>query len=615
MERQERERSLAAAEAALRRGHARAALERLEPLVNQGGADLPVLVLMAQALRLLGRAAEAAGFLKRAVELRPDHAGLHTNLSALQRELGDPAAAARSARRALTLTPDLLGGRINLGLALEDLGERGPSLEAFAEAVRQHPESHSARRHLALARYGAGRAQVTARREMAALLAQRPEDHELRATLASAWLQHGDPAASKREYARLLGAEGAGARAEAHRWHSSAILAGLHDPATPPGETAALARDWAGHYGAVKAVRPAAPGVGELRIGWLSPRFTHGPVGSFLLAVLEASRQPGLEHVLYATRPAAGPEADRFRACADRWRDLDPDAPQQAARTIADDRLHVLVDLAGHAPRGLLRALAARPAPVQVTWLDSFVTTGLDAFDAFFTDDYLSPPGSERDHSEPLLRLPGGRLCYRPTREFPAPAAPVRREGPAVLASFNRLSKLNDEVLGTWARILAGLPEATLWLRNARFDDGEVRAEFLGRCKAQGLDPDRLRLDGFCDYASMMRDYENVDLVLDPFPFSGCTTTCDALWMGVPVVTWPGRALASRQSGAVLDRLGLHDCIAGSEQDYVSIATRLARDRKRLDELRARLRRDLILAFDPDRFAGELLATLRKLVT
>ncbi|NND44243.1 MAG: tetratricopeptide repeat protein [Xanthomonadales bacterium] len=598
---------------ALNRGDAVEALAHAEQVLAGNPEHLDALLLAGQALRALDRTHEAVDRLDEARRLAPAHPGLLSNLAALRLALGEPDRAVRHAREAARLDPEHFGAQLNLGLALLALKDYEASSTALERAEQLRPGQADVLRALAKARYRAGRAHLSARPLLEKAMALFPEDPELRALRADSLIQTAQTSAGIEAYRELLEREEGLPAADRQRYYSAYLLALQYDPDTSPADLLHAHQAWAEGLPEADSLARAGRGGEALRIGWLSPRFGPGPVASFLPAVLEAMRGPSARHYLYSGHRQGGPVSQRFRGSADAWRDLDELSPRAAAEAIAADRLDVLVDLAGHAPGGMLAALCYRPAPVQVTWLDSFCTTGLPEMDLFISDEVLTPVEDERWFTERIARLPGGRLCYRPQAVAPEPAA--RPAGDQVVfASFNRLSKLGDPVLQAWARILDAVPGAQLRVRNSLFEDPAAREDFLARCGRAGMDAARVSLHGYCSYSRIMADYQDVDIALDPFPFSGCTTTCDALWMGVPVVTRRGETLVSRQSASILQQLGLHDWIAESKDDYVTAAVRLANDVSQRRALRATLRESMQSAFRPAAFAGELLALLRAAV-
>jgi predicted O-linked N-acetylglucosamine transferase (SPINDLY family) len=267
-----------------------------------------------------------------------------------------------------------------------------------------------------------------------------------------------------------------------------------------------------------------------------------------------------------------------------------------AAETIIRaDVIDVLVDLSGHTAHGRLSLFARRPAPVQAAWLGYVSTTGLPAMDYLITDAETAPPGSERLFTETLLRSPCGRFCYAPPDEAPAVVTPPSLAGkPFVFGSFNDTLKITPRVVRLWAEVVKAAPEARLMLKWRSLDDEGVRNRLTAQFLHAGVDPARLDLRGHSPHPEMLAQYADMDVALDPLSFSGGMTTCEALWMGVPVVTFPEQKPASRQSLSFLTQLGLTELVAASETDYIALASGLARDPERLAGLRRSLRRRML---------------------
>jgi predicted O-linked N-acetylglucosamine transferase (SPINDLY family) len=248
---------------------------------------------------------------------------------------------------------------------------------------------------------------------------------------------------------------------------------------------------------------------------------------------------------------------------------------------------------------------------VQISWLDYFHSTGTQAIDVLLSDHVLSPPELLRNYSERVACLESGRLAYSP----PAGAPPVaaRSEHVLRLACFNRLSKINDEVLATWARLLALLPAAVLKLKMRAFDDAGHREHFIARAAAHGISAQRLELLGYGSHVDALAAYADVDIALDPFPFSGCATSCDALWMGVPVVTRSGESMVSRQTASLLTVLDLDDLVATDNDNYVRCVLDLANATERRRALRSGLRERMQLSIaNVERHAHELSGAIRE---
>ncbi|WP_407702956.1 O-linked N-acetylglucosamine transferase, SPINDLY family protein [Thiorhodovibrio frisius] len=250
------------------------------------------------------------------------------------------------------------------------------------------------------------------------------------------------------------------------------------------------------------------------------------------------------------------------------------------------------MDLSGHTAGSRLSVFAHRPAPVQLSWLGYFATTGLTTLDAVLLDPWHAPEGTEAQFVEPILRLPAGRWCYQPVPWAPKELSPppAERNGWITFGSFNNTAKLNDGVYDLWARILAVVPDSRLILKWRTFNDAALRQRVTQAFVARGIAAERIELRGPSFHADLLKEYAELDIALDPFPFTGGLTSCEALWMGVPVITWPQARVVSRQTHAVLHQIGLRELSASDADSYVRLARDLAADPVRLHELRQGLR-------------------------
>jgi predicted O-linked N-acetylglucosamine transferase (SPINDLY family) len=325
--------------------------------------------------------------------------------------------------------------------------------------------------------------------------------------------------------------------------------------------------------------------------------------------VLERHDPARVETFCYYNYPGGDALTDRMRRAAHHWREIAGQSDAAVADAIRSDAIDILVDLAGHTRDTRLTVFARRPAPVQVSWLGYFNTTGLATMDYFVTDPVSSPPGQDRYFVERLVRLPATRFCYEPPEFLPdVNSLPARAWGHVTYGCLNNLAKVNDRVLVLWARILEAVPGARLVLQASALNDPLVQKHFRVRAEAHGIAAERLELHRFVPVEQAAATYHDIDIVLDPFPFCGGMTSLDALWMGVPVVTLPQTMIAGRQTASMLANLGLPELIANDAAGYVTAAVELAHDLDRLADLRAELRerfRRSPLA-DYDRFTRDL---------
>jgi predicted O-linked N-acetylglucosamine transferase (SPINDLY family) len=298
-----------------------------------------------------------------------------------------------------------------------------------------------------------------------------------------------------------------------------------------------------------------------------------------------------------------------LKALSEHWRPVADLEDEALCEQIRADRIDILVDLAGHTSHSRLLAFARKPAPVQVSWLGYFNTTGLATMDYFLSDPWSSPPGQERYFVERLLRLAHTRFCYQPPAYMPAVGAlPAQTSGARPFGCLNNLAKLNERVLALWAEVLQAVPGAKLLIQAAALDDTLNRSRFRDLCARNGIASARLELRASVPVDETPASYAAIDIALDPFPFCGGMTSLEALWLGVPVITLAGETIASRQSASMLMNLGLPQLIAADSAQYVNLAAQLARDLPRLAALRAGLRQRFSLSplMDYAGFAREL---------
>ena len=566
------------------------------------------------ALDRLGETIEAARSFRAASLQRADHTGA---LLHWLRAAGEARQSADIAERLSRPLPRL-GAEKRLALEaaqmLEDGGQTSAALVLLKRLHAELPNDTETAARIAIAmRYARACALEAQRRTDDAIaiagevLAAVPRHRGARLLRAELLLERAEIDAALADHAVLAEAHPKDAIAA-----SSRLITLQHAQHAGADVIAMAHRDWARRHAEPVAPRPPVhPASGApLRIGWISPRFSAGVVGTFFAAEFEALDRDRMRHFIYDDGSVEDAINARFRAAADGYRRIDTLDDCDLAESIRSDGIDVLVDLAGHGPGNRLRALSARPAPVQASWLDYFHSTGSDAIDFFVTDAHTSPPQTTGHYSERLVYLACGRLCYAPAVALPAPAA--RADRPVRFGCFNRVGKVNDAVLATWAEILAACAGSVLRLKAGAFDDAQMRAQFLARCQRHGIDAHRLELAGYGTHAEALAAWADVDVALDPFPFSGCATSCDALAMGVPVVTLEGESPAGRQTASLLLAAGLESWIARDRQAYVRIAVALASDGAARCRWRAELPDRSRATFgDVPRHARALSAALR----
>jgi predicted O-linked N-acetylglucosamine transferase (SPINDLY family) len=353
----------------------------------------------------------------------------------------------------------------------------------------------------------------------------------------------------------------------------------------------------------------------RLRVGLLSVLLKTHPVGWLTIAGFENLDPAAFEIVCFAQAETGDPLTRRFRAIASAWHMAGaPDAIALADRVRAEN-IDVLIDLSGYGDRGLMAACAHRAAPVQIKWVGmQSHGTGLPEMDWFITDRFETPDGFEPLYVERLLRLPDGYVCYSPPTYAPAVVeAPCVARGAVTFGCFNNLAKITPRVVATWARILALVPGARMVLKTHQFDDPDCRARILGLFARAGIGADRIVLRGRSVHRALLAEYGDVDIVLDPFPYTGGLTTCEALWMGVPTITLAGEIFSARHATSHMSNVGLSDWVATDLEGYVAMAVERAGDTAALATLRSGMRARVRASplCDGPRFGRNLGAALR----
>jgi predicted O-linked N-acetylglucosamine transferase (SPINDLY family) len=363
---------------------------------------------------------------------------------------------------------------------------------------------------------------------------------------------------------------------------------------------------------ALPAARFADPGR-RLRIAYLSGDFRMHAAAYFIEPLLAARDRAAFDVYCYQTVAESDERTSRFRALADHWEDVSARTDDELVTLIRAHEIDIVVDLAGLTTGNRVTALGRRPAPVQVSYLGYLATTGTQAIDYRITDARADPPGiADAWYTERLLRLPRSFWCFAPHDDMPEPLERTATDDtPVVFGAFNRLTKVRPEVLRLWGRLLARVPDSELWVLDVTSDDAHERV--VGEVAAAGVAPGRIKTWARLPAAPFWDRIRRADIALDTFPYNGGATTCECLWLGVPVVTRAGEMGFARSGASILGAVGLPELVAASDEQYVDLAAGLAMDRPRLRALqrglRDRLRASPLL--DASGFMRELEAAYR----
>jgi predicted O-linked N-acetylglucosamine transferase (SPINDLY family) len=572
------------------------------------------------ALHMLGLLAHQVGrndlaldFIGQALRLRPDFFGGHLNLGNILQEMGRLSEAVASYRQALRHSPDSAEAHSNLGAAHYKQGKLEEAVLSYQQALRLMPGYAEAQANLGVALWGQGRleeavacyqqaiqlkpAYVDAYSHLAVALKHQGKLDEALACYRQALRfdpknvqAHNNLLFALHNRSGITSAELAEAHAEFERQHAAPLRAA-----------------WKPHANVRDPER-------KLRLGLISPDFAAHPVGYFLIRALENLDRSEALVVCYSNRPIPDAMTERFRRAATVWRDVVALSDAQLAEQVRADQIDILFDLAGHTAGNRLLAFARKPAPIQISWAGYVGTTGLTAMDYVLADRYQVPAETQRHYCERILRLPDAYICYDPPDYAPGVAPlPALAAGRVTFGSFNNQAKLTPEAIRLWAKILQRVPQSRLVLKYRGMSDRSVAIRLTEMFVSAGIEPGRVEFLGASHHADLLEHYNRIDIALDPFPYSGGLTTCEALWMGVPVITSPGETFAARHSLTHLSNIGLTETIAPDLDAYVEVAVALASDLPRLAALRARLREQMAGSplCDSPRFARNLINVLR----
>ncbi|HZX32258.1 MAG TPA: tetratricopeptide repeat protein [Rhodocyclaceae bacterium] len=547
----------------------------VERLPDDGSA----LAVLGGMVLLEGDAEEAERLLQRAVACEPGNAVAWSNLSVVLQGKEQLEEAVEAGYRAVELSDHWAVPHNNLGLALKDLGRLSESETILRQAIRIDPAYPEAWSNLGLTEQSQG---YIAEAESCFRKALQLNDQYFRAHSNLLFLLNYSSDYSKEIRLREARAFGRAVAKMARKYS-----------------------DW-----------NCKPEPKRLRVGLVSGDLRNHPVGYFLESFLGSLGSLGIEWIAYPTNLQVDDLTARIRTSFAAWHPLAGLSDEEAARLIHGDGVHILLDLAGHTDHNRLSVFAWKPAPVQVSWLGYFATTGVAEMDYILADPEGVPETAQDQFIESVRYLPETRLCFAPPKtDLPVSSLPALSNGAVTLGSFQNLSKITPEVLEVWAQVLHGIPEARLRLQCSQLADTAVRERLLGQLRSLGIDSNRVALHGPMSRADYLAAYAEVDFLIDTFPYPGGTTTCEALWMGVPTLTLAGDSMLARQGASLMDAAGLPEWVAADRKSFVAKAIAFAASPGELAALRAGLRSRVEKSplFDGKRFGENFEVVLRGL--
>lgn len=633
-------------------------LKAIKALAMRSPEPLPSGLATEQALRLIdegndledgGDLAAAMQRYEAALSLAPTLGRAHLNRGNVLLNRGDYAGALKAFETALLHQSQYPGAYFNMGNALRASGRLGEAISAYDSAIAQKPDFQDAKitRASVLDDMGRFEESVVAYREV---LGMAPDFCELRCDLAHVlsrqgkftdalaeyrWAVQGQPGLAKahsgtgnilKDMGQIDDAMASFNNAIELQPDNASAVSGLlfvsnYRKDQPETELVELAR----RYGSLvqrqahrHTVWRNIPDPDRLiRVGFVSGDLRAHPVSYFLegvLAALAAQEPAQMALHAYASTSATDIVTQRLMASCDGWHVVAELTDERLAELVHSDGIDILIDLSGHTGHNRLSMFAWKPAPIQVSWLGYFATTGVAEIDYLIADSWSLPESEDANFVETIWRLPETRLCFTPPDEKVAVSdLPALRNGYITFGCFNHLAKMNDAVVALWAKLLQSIPDSRLLLKSPPLVEKVVRTSVLQRFAQHGIDPARIMTEGLSSRQGYLEAYCKIDVALDPFPYPGGTTSAESLWMGVPVLTMAGKRFLSRQGSGLLKSAGLGDWIADDEDAYLHIALTRTANLDALSTLRRNLRAKVLAStlFDAARFADQFAQALR----
>jgi predicted O-linked N-acetylglucosamine transferase (SPINDLY family) len=529
-----------------------------------------------------GQVTEAVSCYKRSLRHNPDCAQTYYNLANALQDTDEAAEAVWLYQKALKLNPNWPEAYNNLGTVYQNLGMLSEAIAGFQKALDMRPDYAEAFNNLGIVYRNQGRIKEAISCYRAALQ-------------------------NKPQYSEC---------------HSNLVFGLNYDPNVDQKDIFTQACQWWTQHGLPAADKFVHDNTRDpnrrLKIGYVSADFRRHPVGFFFLPLVNAHDHDGFEVFCYTDIKQPDELTDQIKTAADHWCSTLGLSDADMAEKIHADQIDILIDLAGHTANNRLLVFARKPVPLQVNWLGYVNTTGMPVMDYRISDRIVDPePDGSSFHSETIIRLENGFFCFAPPQNSPPVGdLPARKLGHITFGCFNNLTKINKDVIALWSQIMHRLPGSHLRLMAKPLADPSTRDRYLTLFQTNDISSDRIEMLTYTpSYYDYLKQYTQIDIGLDTYPHNGHTTTCDSLWMGIPVITLRGDRYASRMGASVLTRLKLQGFVAETEEAYLQKAVNLAADLDRLQELRLGMRKRVTSSpiYDSKRFANEMESALREI--
>ena len=566
------------------------------------------------ALQQFGIGEKAKLAYEKSLSLNPKSAEICFNLGAILRNNGNLEAAKKYFDRAISINPFFLGAHCNLGNTLKEMGRFSEAESSYLEAIKLNPEFAEAHNNLGnnlkeLMRYSSAEASI---RNAIAIRPSFAEAHNNLGVILQELGRSEDALASYRKATAL--------KPYYFEAYSNLLFTINYIQSRSIDEALQEAKQ----FGLIVSNRSIPKftawnfnsKASKIRVGFISGDLKNHPVGYFTEGLIKNFNKDLFEIISFPTIIKSDDLTIRIKPYFKEWIPIYGKTDLEAATIIYSQNIQILIDLSGHSAKNRLPVFSYKPAPVQITWLGYFATTGLPEMDYILGDPYVTPQSEVSHFSEKIRQLPETYLCFSPPNEqvFISPL-PALENGFITFGCFNNLSKMGNVVVKNWASILKAVPNSKLFLKTKQLGDAKVVAEVFSRFAVYDITPDRLVIEGYSPRGDLLVAYNRVDIALDPFPYPGGTTSVEALWMGVPVLTLKGDRFLSHVGESIASNVGNTDWIAINQNDYVAKAVEFSNNLQYLSTMRNRLRHTVLQSplFDSQHFANNFSKVLQEI--
>jgi predicted O-linked N-acetylglucosamine transferase (SPINDLY family) len=587
----------------------------MKSMTTSFSTEIDHMVDRALALHKSKNFSAAAQVYEHVLKLQPNHVATLCFYGLLQESVGDFKKAINYLTKAISLNGQDATLYYNLGCVYRAIFEFSLAVKNFEKAVALKPSYVEALVNLGVCNYDIGKfdlAEQFCRRAIEISSWHLEANNNLAATMK----ELGRPEEAIAIYQELLKHY-----PNSHVIHSNLLMHLHYDLKQTQRSLYEAHLDWAVKYGQENIERlyktldknPRK----RLKIGYVSADLRRHPVGYFIDNVLRDIDKEQFSIYCYDNGKTRDDLTERLKSYSNMWRVIYGLEDDVVANMIINDGIDILIDLSGHTGSTRINLFTKKLAPLQVSWIGYFNTTGLASIDYVLTDKVHSPIGADQWFTEKLYRLPNCYLCYSPPEFAPEPAStiPVEKNGFITFGCFNHVAKLNEQVIKAWAEILTEVKNSQLFIKLKIPNIDIIKGEIINRFARYNITSERIRIVGWSPHKEMLAQYNEIDIALDPFPFPGGLTSCEALWMGVPVVTYAGELMVSRQTCTYLHAIGFDELVANSVQQYQELAVKLASDLPKLKQIKStlRMRMQASVLIDSKIFAQDLGKAYREM--